>query len=118
MGVPAGAGARVAGPGVPPPQDQPARTALAWSRSALGVAAVGALVARYAWVTGGRPELAALPLVAAAAVVVLGARRRRHLRTGVPGALTAHAGAVPAVSALLIAATALAVLLVGVPAPP
>jgi hypothetical protein len=100
---------------VPPPADQPARTALAWTRTALGVAAVGVLVARYAWVGGGSLLLAAVPLVVAAAVLVIGARRRRRLRGGVPAALGDGVGALPAVAVVVIAVTALVALVAAMP---
>ncbi|WP_235928393.1 DUF202 domain-containing protein [Goekera deserti] len=80
--------------GVPrrPGETQPARTALAWQRTALGVLAVAALLARAA-VVRDRP-LVVLPaaVVALAGLALLGAAGPHRLRTARQAAETGGSG--------------------------
>jgi len=101
----------------PPDQDDPGlareRTALAWTRSALTMAASGVLVARAAFV-GDLPELGVVIAVAMATLSVLTWRNgqaiyRERREPSMPQRLQTTAFGVLTVATVLVAATAIVV---------
>jgi uncharacterized membrane protein YidH (DUF202 family) len=95
------------------PGTQPQRTTLAWTRTAIGCAGLGAVVGRHAIVTGRVVDAVAAVLVGLAAVVVLVLGRRR--RDQIAGRLAAdRTPAVPReVGAVTVLVAAAALLVVG-----